>query len=81
MLRCMLCHPTAAASNSSHIDPPSKNTCKRVGLLKYTSEHGLTSMKKHVEREHQSEFGRYSKVAKDVKDAARLEYQKGKKRK
>jgi hypothetical protein len=80
MLRCVLCHPTAAASSSSHTDPLSKNTRKRVGLLKYASEHGLTSMKKHVEREHQSEFGRYSKVAKDVEDAARLELQKGKKR-
>jgi hypothetical protein len=39
------------------------------------------SMKKHVEREHQSEFGRYSKIAKDVEDAARLKHQKGKKRK
>jgi hypothetical protein len=81
MLRCVLCHPTAAASSSSHIDPPTKNTHKCVGLLKYALEHGLTSMKKHVEREHQSEFGRYSKVAKDIEDAAHLECQKGKKRK
>ena len=34
---------------------------------------------KHYEREYQSKFGQYSKVAKDVEDAARLELQKGKK--
>ena len=52
-----------------------------MGILKYTAEHGLSSMKKHVERDHQQEFVRYSKHAKEIEDAARDERQKGKKRK
>jgi hypothetical protein len=59
----------------------SKNTRKCVGMLKYTSEHGLTSMKKHVEREHQGEYVRYANHAKAVEDVAWVERQKDKKRK
>jgi hypothetical protein len=48
MLRCILYHPTPTASTSLETAPVSKNTRKHVGMLKYTSEHGLTSMKKHA---------------------------------
>jgi hypothetical protein len=81
MLRCVVCHPSHAASSTSHTAPPSKNTRNRVGILKYTAEHGISSMKKHVERDHQQEFVRYSKHVKEIEDAARDERQKGKKRK
>ena len=81
MLQCVVCHPSHAASNTSHTAPPSKNTRNRVGIRKYTAEHGLSSMKKHVERDHEQEFVRYSKHAKEIEGAARDERQKGKKQK
>jgi hypothetical protein len=81
MLRCVVCNPGPTASSSSHTAPPSKNTRNRVGILKYNAEHGLSSMKKHVKRDHQQEFVRYSKYAKEIEDAACDEQQKGKKRK
>ena len=52
-----------------------------MGIRKYTAEHGLSSMKKHVERDHEQEFVRYSKHAKEIEGAARDERQKGKKQK
>lgn len=81
ILRCILCHPTPATSASSKTTPVSKNTRKRVGMLKYTSEHGLTSMKKHVERDHQAEYVWNTNHAKAVEDAAHAKRQKGKKQK
>ena len=53
ILRCVVCHPSPPVSSSSHTMLPSKNTQNRVGILKYNAEYGLSSIKKHVERDHQ----------------------------
>ena len=81
MLRCVVCHPSPAASSSSYTAPPSKNTQNRVGILKYNAERRLSSLKKNVKRDHQVEFVRYSKHAKEIEVAALDEWQNGKKRK
>ena len=77
---CVVYQPSPAAINSSHTTLQSKNTQNRVGFLKQNAEHGLSSMKKHVERDHQLKFVRYSKHAKEIEDAACDERYKGKKR-
>ncbi len=74
-MRCIICHIIEQVQSSNN------TTCEHKGLFTYNPMHGITSISKHIDNEHNAIVAKYALHCKSEDEASGSSHEKSKKSK